>query len=304
MARRLHILDSTFAAGRPLLESRAAAAGRINMPPVRAAELEIEADNSGSSEDTDNDTDAEPEEHWDPAPDEIRASTTSIISHSAVRPVAVTAITTTTRLPASALTPTFEVPSHGTSSPCLPIRSTARSPVSESIRSRPGPPIPLIVATTTTTSTTTPAPAASQPTPQQLPGPTTFLTLTVTRDELGGLPAATGPVGPDGANPGSAGAQLPSGHGSNLLKVGGSTVLAGAVITAGIFLLVRYAMKVRQRKKWESDGGEEEEGEEESKREKNSVAAVGVGLQQQVVSGPAAAAQVLSQAGAHHAGFL
>lgn len=293
MAKRFRILDSALAAGRPLLENCTVAANRTNMPAVRAAEPEIETNNEDMKDTDDGDTDDtdEPEEYWDPAPDENRASINPI-SISAIRPVIVT-----TPLPAS-VTSTL-VPSH--ISTCLPIRSTARSPI-PSIWSLP-PPVPLIVAT-----------PAAQPTAQL---PTTFLTLTVSR-ELGSLPATTGSIGPDGANPGSTGPQQ---SGSNLLTVGGSTVLAGAVITAGIFLLVRYAMKVRQRRKRESEGGEdcgnviaggagtgiitEEEEEKSNMGEKNVAVGLGLRLQQpEAVSGPTAAAQTWNQAGAHHAEFL
>ncbi|KAK3997506.1 hypothetical protein QBC44DRAFT_314962 [Cladorrhinum sp. PSN332] len=92
---------------------------------------------------------------------------------------------------------------------------------------------------------------------------------------------------------------------SNLLTVGGSTVLAGAVITAGIFLLVRYAMKVRQRRRWATEDKQQAQQQQASgqvEKGDQTVAAVQVQGCLGVIAGHAA--QAWGQAGAHHAGFV
>ncbi|KAK4230384.1 hypothetical protein QBC38DRAFT_441002 [Podospora fimiseda] len=131
---------------------------------------------------------------------------------------------------------------------------------------------------------------------------TTFQTVTnlKTTTIIGTIGAIYPPSNP---NPGSFGSgSSTTANQAHLLTVGGSTVLAGAVFTAVIFLLVRYVMKVRQRRRWAS---EDAQLQASSQVEKGSGG--GVGGDQGVAQGLGvmnAAHQAWGQAGAHHAGFV
>ncbi|KAK4164944.1 hypothetical protein QBC43DRAFT_288483 [Cladorrhinum sp. PSN259] len=216
--------------------------------------------------------------------------------------VTTTEPTVPTATPQSALSLIHTPASQNTFTPTTTLPETAVIPAT--------PPLPLITTKPTIAS-------ANQITVGTLTisPPTTFRTVTPTDsstiiiDTIGGIPSDSSADSISSI----------AGH-SNLLTVGGSTVLAGAVITAGIFLLVRYVMKVRRRRRWavedEACRGPSglQNGEEVVDGEKNSGSVnTGVmgggdgndGTVQEMGGGIAgSAAQVWGQAGAHHAGFV